>query len=159
MLIIQLWQHVEDSKMGLKPLRALKEVLVSFLYMWATTGTLFTSLSGKPVLTCIVSGIPAPLSESGTSFLQEKSVADPCLYCTEVPSNWCGHMGAQIIRHLRNAGKIDQDRKENKAGVVRVWPEVCCFISTFTQHSSPPRSHAFILGASAVILAILPAPS
>jgi hypothetical protein len=159
MLTIQLWQRVEVSKMGLKPLPALKEVLVGFPYTWATTGTSFASLSGKPVLTSIISGIPALLSESGTSFLQEKSAADLCLYCTEVPSNWRGHMGAHIIRRLQNAEEIDRNRKENKARIVRVWPEVCCFISTFARHSSLPRSRAFILAASAVIPAILPVPS
>ncbi|KAK7012371.1 hypothetical protein R3P38DRAFT_3019043 [Favolaschia claudopus] len=104
-LIVQLWQHVDIGKTGLKEVPTLKDPLPGFPYAWSD-------------------GVPALLSDAGTAYIVEKSSPDSCLYCPEVPANWRGHMGGHIIRRLRNAGETERDRKEKKAKSTRVWPQV-----------------------------------
>ncbi|KAJ7818584.1 hypothetical protein B0H14DRAFT_3739703 [Mycena olivaceomarginata] len=80
------------------------------------------SLAGFPY--CYSSGTPALVLEEGTKFITEKSAADPCLYCLEVPSNWRGHMGGHILRKMRRAGETDWDKKAKCAANTQIYPEV-----------------------------------
>ncbi|KAJ6456289.1 hypothetical protein C8R47DRAFT_996339 [Mycena vitilis] len=105
-LILQLWERVEVANIGLKELPALKELYTGFPYTWAT-------------------GLPGLLSEAGTALMVERSSAEKCLYCTETPSNWRGHMGSHVIRKLRGSGEIDRERKAKKIqGPAPIYPPV-----------------------------------
>ncbi|KAJ7756011.1 hypothetical protein B0H14DRAFT_3512290 [Mycena olivaceomarginata] len=104
-LILQLWKRVDETQMGLREVPLLKESLTGFPY-------------------CYSSGTPALVSEEGTKFITEKSAADPCLYCLEVPSNWRGHMGGHILRKMRRAGETDRDKKAKHAANTQIYPEV-----------------------------------
>ncbi|KAJ7838600.1 hypothetical protein B0H14DRAFT_2588444 [Mycena olivaceomarginata] len=87
-----------DSKMGLKPLRALKEVLE----FWRLSRSLAQAFCKKNLWPT-------------HAFIAPKSLP----------------IGVVIW--------IDQDRKENKAGVLRVWPEVSCIYPwSFCSHSGNP---------------------
>ncbi|KAK6992303.1 hypothetical protein R3P38DRAFT_2802789 [Favolaschia claudopus] len=99
-----LWKRVEAEQTELREMPNIKDALIGFPYLWAT-------------------GIPALISAGGTEFLTAKFSDDPCLYCSEVPSNWRGHMGAHILRKLRNAGEIERDKKDKKSGQVKTYPE------------------------------------
>ncbi|KAJ7429781.1 hypothetical protein B0H11DRAFT_2257746 [Mycena galericulata] len=105
-LIVQLWKRVEDTQTGLRELPWIKEVLNGFPYCWTT-------------------GIPALISEGGTTMLiSEKSCPNWCLYCSEVPGNWRGHMGGHILRKIRGAGEVEREKKDKKAGIIESYPEV-----------------------------------
>ncbi|KAK6992977.1 hypothetical protein R3P38DRAFT_3078646 [Favolaschia claudopus] len=101
----ELWKRVEAAQTGLREMPNIKDELAGFPYSWAT-------------------GIPALLSDGGTAFITAKSAEDPCLYCSEVPSNWRGHMGAHILRKLRNAGEVEREKRGKKTGEVKTYPEV-----------------------------------
>ncbi|KAK7016105.1 hypothetical protein R3P38DRAFT_3569764 [Favolaschia claudopus] len=50
------------------------------------------------------------VSERGTLLLADKSSL-ACLYCLEVPKNWRAHIGAHILRRIRQSGEPEPKKK------------------------------------------------
>ncbi|KAF8210769.1 hypothetical protein K438DRAFT_1752542 [Mycena galopus ATCC 62051] len=107
-LIDELWKRVELAQLGLREMPFLKEQISGFPYSWTT-------------------GLPALTSAGGTAFIAQKSAADPCLYCPEIPSNWRGHMGGHIIRKLRNTGESKRDKAAKRMGNATAYPR--CYVA------------------------------
>ncbi|KAJ7909926.1 hypothetical protein B0H13DRAFT_1616140 [Mycena leptocephala] len=95
-LIVKLSQRLNEGS----NLRSLPKIA-------ASSGFPYKSASGIVIV--------ALISEAGTALVEDKSTQG-CLYCPEVPKNWRAHIGAHVLRRLRNSGEPEPKKKANAEG-------------------------------------------